>query len=45
MFTVTALLVAAAFFCTLSNANGRCPIWVPVLLLVIVEMVRLVPVK
>lgn len=45
MLTVTAALVAAAFICTIWSANGKCPTWVPVLLLVIVEALRLVPAK
>lgn len=41
--TVYLLLAAAAFGCTIANALDRCPIWVPVLLLVIIELLRCLP--
>lgn len=45
MLTVTFVLVAAAFICTIWSAAGKCPVWVPVLLLVLVEALRLVPAR
>lgn len=35
--SVVALLVLAAFVCTVVSAIGKCPLWVPVLLLCVVE--------
>ena len=43
MLTVTFLLVLAAFVCTIAAAIGKAPLWVPVLLLVLVELLRLLP--
>lgn len=45
MLTATVLLVSAAFLCTIWSAAGKCPVWVPVLLLVVVELIRLVPIR
>jgi hypothetical protein len=45
MLTVTFALVVAAFVCTIWSANGKCPVWVPVLLLVLIEALRLVPAR
>lgn len=43
MLTVLIVLVAAAFICTILNAIGKCPIWVPMILLCIVELLRVLP--
>ncbi len=43
MLTVMICLVAAAFICTIVSALGRCPLWVAVLLLCVVEMIRVLP--
>jgi hypothetical protein len=43
--TLTLLLVLAAFIVTIVAAIGRAPLWVAVLLLVMVELLRLVPVR
>ena len=44
MVTVIGVLVAAAFICTIVSAIGKCPLWVSVLLLCVVELVRLLPI-
>jgi hypothetical protein len=41
--SVIALLLLAAFLCTIVAAAGRCPVWVPVLLVVLVQMLQLFP--
>lgn len=41
--TVTALLIVAAFLCTIISAAGRCPLWVPVLLVVLVQLLQIWP--
>ena len=43
--TVTFLLVLAAFIVTIASAMGKAPLWVGVLLLVLVELLRIVPLK
>ncbi len=45
MITVVFLLVMAAFVVTVASAMGKCPLWVAVLLLVMVELVRVVPLR
>jgi len=45
MFTISAVLVAAAFLCTIWSAAGNCPVWVPVLLVVLVQALALFPVR
>lgn len=45
MLTVTFLLVLAAFVVTIASAMGRAPLWVAVLLLVLVELLRVVPLR
>ncbi len=44
MLTLIMLLVLAAFVVTIASAIGRAPLWVAVLLLVMVELVRVLPV-
>jgi hypothetical protein len=41
--TVLAVLVVAAFICTIVSAIGKCPLWVAVVLLCIVELIRILP--
>lgn len=43
MLTVTMVLLLAAFVCTIASAMSKCPVWVPVLLLCVLELVRLLP--
>jgi hypothetical protein len=43
MLTVFLLLALAAFGCTIAVALGKCPVWIPVLLLCIIELLRAVP--
>ncbi len=45
LLTVIGFLVVAAFIGTLLNASNsnRCPLWVPVLLLCLVELLRILP--
>jgi hypothetical protein len=43
MLSVTLLLVIAAFVCTIASALGKCPLWIPVLLLVVVHLLGLMP--
>lgn len=43
MLTVTLLLVLAAFVCAIANALGKCPAWVPIILLVIVHLLAILP--
>jgi hypothetical protein len=43
VLTVIGLLVLIGFALTIANAVGKCPLWVPVLLLYIVEMLRILP--
>lgn len=39
-FSVIFLLVIVAFLCTIASAAGRCPLWVPVLLVVLVQLLQ-----
>lgn len=43
MMTVIGFLIIAAFICTIVSAMGRCPLWVAVLLLCLVELLRILP--
>lgn len=43
MLTIALLLVLAAFVVTLAAALGKAPLWVAVLLLVLIELLRVVP--
>lgn len=45
MLTVMFVLVAAAFVCTVVAALGKCPVWVPVLLLCVIELLHVLPLK
>lgn len=41
--TVFILLAIVAFGCTIASAVNRCPLWVPVLLLTLIELLRALP--
>ena len=43
MLSVTLLLVLAAFVCTVVAAIGKCPLWVAVLLIVLVQLLAVLP--
>ena len=43
MLTVIGFLVIAAFVATIVSALGKCPLWVAVLLLCVVELIRILP--
>lgn len=43
MVTVSLMLVVVAFVCTIASAVGRCPVWVPVLLLTLVHLLGAFP--
>jgi hypothetical protein len=43
--TITLLLVLAAFLVTIAHAIGKAPLWPAVLLLVLVELLRVVPLR
>lgn len=45
MLSVTCLVGLAAFIGTLVAAYGKVPLWVPVLLLSICEMLRCIPLR
>lgn len=43
MLTVFLLLALAAFICTVLSALGKCPLWVGVLFLCVIELLRALP--
>ena len=43
--SVLLLIYVAAFICTIASALGRCPSWVPVLLLSIAGLLTCLPLK
>ncbi len=43
MLTVLIVLAVAAFVGTLVAAYNKCPLWIPVLLLCIAELLRVLP--
>jgi hypothetical protein len=43
MLTVMICLVAAAFICTIVAALGKCPEWVPIFILCVIELIRVLP--
>jgi len=43
MVTVTLLLVIAAFGTTIVSAMGKCPPWVPLVLLCLVALLQVLP--
>jgi hypothetical protein len=44
MLTVIGIIVFAAFVCTILSAIGKCPLWVAVLLICVVELLRILPI-
>jgi hypothetical protein len=44
MLTVIGIIVVAAFIVTIVSAIGRCPLWVAVILLCVVELLRVLPI-
>ena len=45
MLTVMLILLLAAFVCVIASALGKCPLWVPVLILVIALLLESLPLK
>lgn len=43
MMTVFVILSLTAFVCTIASAMGRCPVWIPVLILCLIELLRALP--
>lgn len=43
MLTVFLIVAIAAFACTIVAALGKCPVWIPVLLLCVIELLRALP--
>jgi hypothetical protein len=43
MMTVSVILLLAAFACTVASAMGKCPLWVGVVLLCVIEAPRVLP--
>lgn len=41
--TVTLIVVVSAFLCAIANALGKCPAWVPLILLCLAMMLQVVP--
>lgn len=41
--TVKILLALAAFVCGVASANGKCPLWVAVILLSIFALLQVIP--
>jgi len=43
MLTVFLLLALVAFICAIASAAGKCPLWVSVIVLCIIELLRNLP--
>ena len=43
MLTVIGFVIIAAFICAIVSAIGRCPLWISVVLLCVVELLRILP--
>lgn len=43
MITVILILAISAFACTIVAALNKCPVWIPVLLLCVIELLRALP--
>jgi len=43
MLTVLGVLAVAAFICAVVSALGKCPLWVAVILLCVIELMRSFP--
>lgn len=41
--SVVLLLVVAGFICTIISAIGKCPLWIPVLLLYVIALLQVFP--
>lgn len=41
--TVFLVLAIVAFGCTIASAMNKCPLWVPVLLITIIELLHALP--
>lgn len=45
MITIAALLLVSAFVCTIASAIGKCPLWIPVLLVIIWGLLTVIPLR
>jgi hypothetical protein len=45
MLTVSILLIVTAFITTILSALGKCPLWISVVLLCVLELINHLPVK
>jgi hypothetical protein len=45
MLTLILLIALAAFLLTIASAIGKCPLWIPVLMLSIFALVQCIPVR
>lgn len=43
MLNVTLICLGGAFVCAIANAMGKCPIWVPTILICIVLLLQVLP--
>jgi hypothetical protein len=43
MLTVLLVIAIAAFGVTIASAMGKCPLWIAVLLLCVIELIRNLP--
>ncbi len=43
MITISLLLLVAAFLCVILAALGKCPVWIPVLLVILIVALQIVP--
>jgi hypothetical protein len=43
MMTVSLLLIGAAFVCAIATALGKCPAWVPLILICVVLLLKELP--
>lgn len=43
MLSVTLLLILAAFIATIASAMGKCPLWIPVLLVCVALLLGVLP--
>lgn len=45
MLTVSVILAVAALICTVASAIGKCPLWVAVVLLCVLELLQVMPLE
>lgn len=45
MFTVMGIIIGAAFVTTIATAMGKCPVWVPLVLLCIFGALQVFPLR